>query len=473
MTRSVYVRAAWRYRLLFVLILEVLLRLIIFFRFPSIFDFVATGAIHGSGSYDVYAQNLLATGVYGYTPGQADALIPPLYSYLLAGLYGLFGRGALQVALLHILLDCCSIAFVYDSARRLMPRGEIVGTLAGLMVAFYPYLIFQNLTVIDTPFFMTQLYAFMWLMVLLRSRPTFDTRGWLIAIAGGVILGLGMMTRPILPPFALLVGVWFLLRLNLWQTLVRLLPVALVGMLTLVPWIARNYEVYDAFVPMTITSGSNLWQGNSRYVIPYFRAGYDVQWTSPDPEEIDNLDPQSREADAKRFALALNFWRENPDKLVELFGLKFLVHWSIDIAPRLNPTEGELPRVDYQGNVVVEDEDGQLRLTDLPPGDPVGEYSQPLFDQLGRAVHVIYWGGLFFLGCVGIVLTRRNWRDVSLLWFVQIAMTLVYVLFHPSTRYRVPTDPAWFIFSAAALVSLYFWLHNRRASAPMTRNTAA
>ncbi|MCC6616267.1 MAG: glycosyltransferase family 39 protein [Anaerolineae bacterium] len=460
------VRAAWRYRLLFVLLLAVLLRLIIFLGFPSVFDFVATGAIHGSDSYDAYAQNLLATGIYGRTLGQADALIPPLYSYLLAGLYGLFGRGALQVALLHIVLDCFSIAFVYDIARRLLPRGDIVGTLAGLMYAFYPYLIFQNLTVIDTPFFMTELYAFTWLMVLLRSRPTFDGRGWLLAIAGGLVLGLGMLTRPILPPFALLVGIWFLLRLNLWQTLARLLPVALIGMLTLVPWIARNYDVYGAFVPMTITSGSNLWQGNSRYVIPYFRAGYDVQWTSPDPEEIDNLDPQSREADAKRFELALDFWRENPDKLVELFGLKFLVHWSIGIAPRLNPTEGELPRIDYQGNIVVEQgEDGELLLTDLPPGDPVGAYSLPLFDQVGRAVHVIYWGSLFVLGCVGIVLTWRQWRDVSLLWFLQIAMTLVYVVFHPSTRYRVPTDPAWFIFSAAALVSLYFWYTNRRTSA--------
>ncbi|MCA9902365.1 MAG: glycosyltransferase family 39 protein [Anaerolineae bacterium] len=459
-------RGLWRYRLLWVLILAVLVRLIIFFAFPSVFNFVETGAIHGSDSYDAYAQNLLATGIYGRTLGQADALIPPLYSYLLAGVYGLAGRGALQVALLHIVLDCFSITFVYDLARRLLPRGDAVGTLTGLMYAFYPYLIFQNLTVIDTPFFMTLLYAFMWLMVLLREREMFDARGWLIAIAGGLVLGLGMLTRPILPPFALLVGVWFLLRLNLWQTLARLLPVALIGLLTLVPWIARNFEVYGAFVPMTVTSGSNLWQGNSRYVIPYFRAGYDVQWTSPDPEEIDNLDPQSREADAKRFELALAFWRENPDKLLELFGLKFLVHWSIEIAPRLNPTEGELPRIDYLGNVVAETNDtGDLRLTDLPPGDPVGAYSQPLFDQLGRGVHLIYWGSLFVLGGIGIVLTVRRWRDVSLLWFVQIAMTLVYVVFHPSTRYRVPTDPAWFIFSAAALVSLYFWLRNRYARA--------
>jgi hypothetical protein len=67
-------------------------------------------------------------------------------------------------------------------------------------------------------------------------------------------------------------------------------------------------------------------------------------------------------------------------------------------------------------------------------------------------VHSLYWGGLFLLGLAGIVLSARYWREVSLLWFVQISMTLVYVAFHPSTRYRVPTDPLMFLFSAYALV---------------------
>ncbi len=461
---SPLVRSLWRWRLVLVLALAAVVRLTVFFAFPSIFDFVQTGAIHGSDSYDAYAQNLLASGIYGRELGQPDALIPPLYSYVLAGWYALFGRGALQVAVLHILFDLIAIACLYAIARRLLPRGDAVGTLAGLMYALYPYLVFQNLTVIDTPLFMALLYVWLWLMVLLRGRDRLDVGTFGLAALGGVVFGLGLLTRPILPPLALLVAVWFLLRLNLWQTVARLLPVAVVGALVLIPWIVRNYGVYDAFVPMTVTSGSNLWQGNSRYVIPYFRAGYDVQWTSPSADELTSADLWSREADAERFALALAFWRDNLDLLPELFWIKFLVHWSIDVAPRLNPTAGELPRIDYEGNVIVEqDGDGVLRLGQLPPGDPVDAYSQPLFDQVGRTVHRFYWGGLFFLGLAGIIITRRHWRDVSLLWFVQISMTLVYVVFHPSTRYRVPTDPLFFVFSAAALLALWAWLMRRRA----------
>jgi len=439
------------HKLTIIIVLCIAVRLAMLILLPSVFAFDQTGAIHGSQAYDDYAQNLLATGVYGRTPGIADAAIPPLYSYALAVVYGVFGRGYMQVGLLHIALDVCSILMLYEIGKRLMPQGEWVGALAGLFYAFYPYLIFQNLTLIDTPFFMFWLHAFVLLMVLLRERASLDRRTWLIAALGGLVLGLSMLSRPIMPPLALFAALWFLFRLNLKQTILRLLPVALISAAVLAPWIVRNYQVFGAFVPMTTTSGANFWQGNSEKTIPYFRAGYDVQWTSPD--NLQSTDLASREADAERFALALQFLRENPDKIPELLWVKFLVHWSIDIAPRLNPSEGELPRLDYEGNVIPESGDeGELELGGLPPGDPVGEYSTPLFDQIGRTIHRFYYGGLFLLALVGIALTFRRWRDVSLLWFVQISMTLVYVFFHPSTRYRVPTDPMLFLFSAYTLV---------------------
>jgi len=34
-------------------------------------------------------------------------------------------------------------------------------------------------------------------------------------------------------------------------------------------------------------------------------------------------------------------------------------------------------------------------------------------------------------------------------------MTIMYVAFHPSTRYRSPSDPLLFVMSAAALVLLW------------------
>lgn len=435
--------------------------------FPEVFAFEQTGAIHGSEAYDTYARNLLETGIYGRTPGEPDALIPPLYSYALSVIYAAFGRGYWQVGGFHIVLDALSMLMLYAIVIRIArpavrsgAAAEWAAALAVAFYAFYPYLIFQNLTLIDTPFFMTLMHAFVLAMVLLREEPRFDGRTLLLAILGGFALGLATLARPILPFLAILIALWFLFRLSLWQTILRLGIVALLCVLVLAPWTIRNFQVYDAFVPMSLTGGSNLWQGNSEYVIPYFQAGYDVQWTSPELTTTD--DPYSVEADRERAALVLAFWRDNPDLLPELFWTKFLVHWSIDIAPRYNPTAGELPRLDYQGDAEVSSSDsGDLVLGGLPPGDPVDAYSSPLFDQIGRALHRVYFGGLLALAGIGFLLSLRAWRDVSLLWFVQIAMTLTYVLFHPSTRYRVPSDPLLFALSALALVIVWNTLFNR------------
>jgi 4-amino-4-deoxy-L-arabinose transferase-like glycosyltransferase len=447
-----------------ILLLAVALRLGIFFAFPATFAFDQTGAIHGSQAYDDYARNLLSTGVYGREPGQPDALIPPLYSYALAAVYGVFGRGSVQVALFHTLLDVLSIMLLYYTGRRLFARGEWVGALGALFYACYPYLIFQNLTLIDTPFFMLLLHAFVYGLVLLRGRERLDRGTWALAVGAGVVLGFSLLARVLLPLLAVLGALWFLLRLDLRQTLLRLLPVALVSVLVVLPWLVRNQAVYGVFVPGALNSGENFYQGNSEYTIPYFRAGYDVQWVPPQP--LTASDPRSPEANAERFQWGLDYLRAYPEQIPDLLWVKFLVHWSIDVAPRLNPVEGQVPRLDYQGNVIAEaGADGQLELGGLPPGDPVGAYSQPLFDQIGRTAHRFYWGALLLLGILGAALSLRQWRDVSLLWFVQISMTVMYLIFHPSTRYRVPSDPLLFLFSAYALVWAWEWWWQRKRAA--------
>ena len=49
---------------------------------------------------------------------------------------------------------------------------------------------------------------------------------------------------------------------------------------------------------------------------------------------------------------------------------------------------------------------------------------------------------MWLLAIAGAWLSRREWRALSLLYFVQISQTLMYLLFHPSTRYRSPDRSA-------------------------------
>lgn len=453
------------HKLAFVLLLAVLIRLSLLLAFyPTLFAFEQTDAVHGSGAYDTYAMNLLASGVYGKSaPGVPDAHLPPLYSYVLAAVYALLGRGGWQVGVVHILFDLIAIAALWHIGKHLFARDEWVGTLAALAYAGYPYLVFQNLTLIDTPLYMAILYLWLLMLILLRERPARDGTTWALAVGAGILLGLLALVRTNAVLLAPLGALWFIFRRPLWDSIARWIVVAVVSTLVVAPWLARNYSLYGQVVSISLNGGENFYQGSNIYTLPYFRAGYDVQWVPP-PDGLTTPDGGVTPAHSNLLMDAgLRFLRENPTLIPELLWVKFLVHWSIDIAPLRNPSEGELPRLDYQGNVIAQAaDDGGLTLGELPPGDPVAAYSQPLFDQIGRAVHRLYWGSLFVAGLIGLLLSFRQWREVSLLWFVHLIMMIVYVVFHPSTRYRAPTDPLWFLFSACLLISLWNGWRDRR-----------
>ncbi len=437
-------------RLLFLLILG-----------DTVFFYEKTGRTHGSTAYDEYALNLLETGVYGREAGVPDANIAPLYSYVVAAVYATIGRGGLQIGLLHILLDCITIALVYDISRRLFKEGtlfgqaigEWVGTGAALFTTLYPYLVFQNLTLIDTPIFMTLMHLFIWLMLLLREQESYTRKTLLIAIAGGVILGITTLARALLPLFAILTAVWFLMRLRFVDSVLRLLPVAIISVLVLIPWMIRSYGVYGEFISVALNTGDNLWQGNNPMAVPIFEAGYDAQWSQP-PENAIRGDV-FRNNDILTEA-AIDYLQNNTEEIPYLLWTKFLVYWSVEIAPRNNPAYPLI--LDEQGNLIPDIDNDR----DLQDEETFLQYESGLFDTLARPVHMLYFTPLLFLAIIGIVVSANQWREVSLLWFLQISMTIMYLIFHPATRYRVPTDPLLFAFSAYSLILMLQWWLNRQ-----------
>jgi 4-amino-4-deoxy-L-arabinose transferase-like glycosyltransferase len=442
-----------------VVLLAIAVRVAFLILFP-LFRFELTGEIHGTTAYDTYAVNLLQTGIYGRVPGIADSILPPLYSVTLAGIYGLFGRGGLSIGFYHIVLDVLSILMLIEIARRLfkaMPYAVWVGIGGGFFYAVYPYLTFQNLTLNDTALFMTLLHAFVLMLVVLRDQPRTDLYAVGVAALCGLILGLATLAKALLVPLAILAAFWFWGRWPLRTVIERLGIVALVSLLIVLPWIGRAYAIYGRFVAVGLNSGENVYQGANDMTLPLMHAGYDVQWSARPPEGEGIDEPYAR--NAMLMQVGLDWLKAHPEKIPDLLLTKFLIHWSIDIAPRENPRPGESFALDEQGRLVLL----KASESDLQDIGVIETYSGSLFDTIGRPIHILYFGGLLVLAIAGIMLSYRQWREVSLLWAVQISMTLNYVIFHPSTRYRVPSDPLLFLFSAYTLLwAFYHWRYSTR-----------
>ena len=448
-----------RHPLKAILTLAIALRLAALLALPEVFAFERTGIIQGIGTHDVYAQNLLQTGVYGFEPGEPDGVLPPLYSLFLAAVYAVAGRGALQLVLAQALLDAASIALLHRIARRLWPGEPRVALIGALLHALYPYLLFQSLTMIDTSLYISGMYLLLWLLLQLNDASVADRRRLALSLtAGGATLCLLLLLRPnivVLLPFA---GLWLALRHGWRGSATRLLPVILLGGVLLLPWIARSADIYGQPVFIALHGGRNFWQGNNPCTLPYLRAGYDTQWQRETyAEEVALTSLVQR--DALAMQVALNWLRENPARIPELLWTKFITHWSVDIQPLRNPP------VSAAGEAVAEDcEAGIIAITTIGADDPTRVYDESAAALLFRLVHRYWFGSLLTLALAGLVITRRRWRELSLLWLTLLSMTLVYVIYHPGTRYRATTDPLLFLFSASALPAIWRALPARRRS---------
>jgi len=209
-------------------------------------------------------------------------------------------------------------------------------------------------------------------------------------------------------------------------------------------------------VPIALNSGENIFQGNNPHSAAVFRAGYDVQWLTAPPDIPPVTEPVRRNN-----ALAAAGWRylrENPGAIPELLLIKLGVYWNPQVTPLRNLRQGEKLAVDEKGEVVIISGEGsQIGVT----AANAAYQDDGLFNVIGRGAHVVYFGGLLLLAVAGIWLSRREWRMLSLLLFAQLSQTLMYLLFHPSTRYRSPTDPLLFVFSAYALLWVVGWWRGR------------
>lgn len=458
---------AWNYiaikPLRWILLLALAARLVGLALFPQYFDFVATGRVLGIPVHDVYALNLLETGVYGLERGVADAELPPLYSVFLALLYATVGRGYWQLGLAQSLLELISIVALFDIVRQLWPRDACrlqlpnvptrVAALAAFCYAVYPYLVFQSLTMVDTALYITGIYALLWVVV--RLNEAHGALVWWLGLVGGLVLWLLLLLRPnvvVFLPFAL---TWLAIRWGWLGSLRRFVLPVVLSVVFLLPWMAFGASVYGRPVFIALHGGGNFLQGNNPCTIPFLRAGYDTSWMLLDSYASESEGINLAEEDAAKFRAGLDYLAQNPTAIPELLWVKFLIYWGVELWPPHNP-----PTAEHFTALEAVCAGQELAISAVSEDDALRLYDEAPEAGIFRLLHRWYFGPLLLLAILGVALSWREWRQVSLLWAVQLSMTLVYIAFHPATRYRAPTDPLLFVFSAIALC----WLWGRGRS---------
>ena len=195
----------------------------------------------------------------------SSALLPPVYSYLLAGIFKVFGietrtsvLAALSLNSLFSALTCIPGFFLARQAF-----GERVAKWAGWGWAFSPYGVYYGADWAWSTCLVTLelacLFLFAW-----RLENSARIRDWLLF---GALCGIAALTEPVVLAVLPLLGIYTLYRRfrlsRPWKA--QTVAVALAGMAGLSPWLIRNYELFHRFIPVRSGFGLELYIGNNGY----------------------------------------------------------------------------------------------------------------------------------------------------------------------------------------------------------------
>jgi 4-amino-4-deoxy-L-arabinose transferase-like glycosyltransferase len=190
------------------------------------------------------------------------AMVPPLFPYLLAGVFHLFGlytaKAALAILSLNSLLSALTCVPLYFGTRYSL--GEGVATLAGWGWAIHPYSIyFSGARIWDYA-----LTGLLFTTCLWGAQRLHRERRWVAWLGFGVLFGVTALSNPSVLsmfPVLLLLAVVAVRRRG-GRGFARSV-VATVGLLAVLsPWTIRNYRVLHVLTPVRDNFWLEFWPGN-------------------------------------------------------------------------------------------------------------------------------------------------------------------------------------------------------------------
>jgi 4-amino-4-deoxy-L-arabinose transferase-like glycosyltransferase len=337
--------------------------------------------------YSSAAVNLITNGGLGQGYDR-----PPGYPAFLAVVYALFGESIFATRAVESVVGAFLALVIALIARRI--AGEVAGALAGMLWAVYPMGVFIAGLVYPENL-LTMLLSLGMLCFLPGSHQDLSPRRVFLA---GLFWGLATLTKPVVLATLAAVSLW----LVFWNRSNRFLLVSLLllgAAFPVVPWIVRDFYVYNRFVIVEPRAVQHL---------PIMRAEGNVKTRS-----IENLVKQ-------------------PGAFADHFQREFVNFWQVE----LHRITMDWPSY----REALHNRDSRI-------------VRNTIFSSNGliNIVSIVTTAPLFLFGIIGTIamlFDQECRRHLALLWLTILSFAVVYSIFHAKTRYRIPIEPYIVMLSA-------------------------
>ncbi|HET9399735.1 MAG TPA: glycosyltransferase family 39 protein [Candidatus Acidoferrales bacterium] len=353
------------------------------------------------------------------------AWLTPVYPYLLAGVFKLFGVFTYRSWVTIIAINCAFSALtclpIYYAGKRL--GGLKVGAAAAWIWAFFADAILMPTTwVWDSS--LAALIAACILMMTIKVWNSDRSRDWIVY---GALWGLAAMVNPsILAVLPFLLG-WFAWEKHkasaVWVRQVA--TIAILVFAACVPWTIRNYRVFHQFVPLRSNFGLELWLGNNPDVPDTWAGELHPNDYPPEREKFQRLGEIAYMKQKQSEAIA--FMKSHPVDTARFMWRRFVDTWT----GNWDPIQDIWAHASWYERTL-------------------------LLSNIGVSV----------LGLVGLLVLSRlkNPFAVPLALFPLI-FPIIYYVTHPSRRYRHPIDPVMITVAAFAITYPFRLFAERRQHA--------
>jgi len=198
------------------------------------------------------AENLHETGIYshdGVTPSRA---LQPIYPLFLTVMYWSLGEHLIVVKMVQVLLGLVSFSLALLIYRRIH-AGRFT-LIAALALALYVPLWVNAGLILSEMMTIFLMLLFMW-----AFQSALSQNSWRRLLIAGALLGLAILTRPIVVSMVGLIWLPIIAGKSGWKRRLKCLaPVAVGLVIALLPWAIRNYQSCDRFTPLPPSGAGNL-----------------------------------------------------------------------------------------------------------------------------------------------------------------------------------------------------------------------
>jgi len=354
--------------------------------------------------------------------GAPTAYFPVGYPAFLGLIFAVFGPSLFIGKISNIILSMGILFFSYYISKRLF-NSELVGRITLLVLSFYPnHIAYCSLLLSETLFLFLLLLG---TMLLIEAK-----HGLWLALASGTVFGLTCLVKPqaiFIPAIFFGVSQITNVRKKVFLKHLRLFVIVHISMIiTILPWVVRNYRVFNKFVLISTNGGINLVIGNNPYATGKI-TGYNDKIRAM----IDAPNEYAREM--KAYTVALEYIGKQPLETIRLIPKKLGYLY-------LRDTDGA--NTNIVGTRSIED-----------------KMRRPLF--LFKILSQFYYMLILMLFLLSIYVLfdkRRNKARAQPLptlglWIV-IYFTFIYSVFFGDSRFHFPVIP-WIVMYVGGLAELF------------------